>query len=34
MNTELRKMMATVYNLLILPDQLVSRLYFLNSFNY
>lgn len=34
MNTELRKMMATVYILRILPDQLVSRLYFLNSFNY
>lgn len=34
MKTELRKMMATVYILLILPDQLVSRLYFLNSFNY
>lgn len=28
MNTELRKMMATVYILLIWPDQLVSRLYF------
>lgn len=33
MNTELH-MMATVYILLIWPDQLVSRLYFLNSFNY